>query len=197
MNTARTQRLEDLAPAVRGGDVEPGVHDEQGGRGRGRELHPRVHPEGHVGGADDGEHQEDVEPDPGRPVVTIELALGQGDGQVDDPGQQDRRPPPCTARPSGGPAPTSGNVIARRNRGGAVLGSQGRPVRGGRARTGSRPGACGPPPDGQVNGSRRAATPLEGGHLQRLLGGHPDHRGDAVPVAVGVRAPTTGCRRPG
>ncbi len=46
MNDGHEQRLEELVRAAGGHHVEPGVDDEQGGRGRGRELHPGVHPEG-------------------------------------------------------------------------------------------------------------------------------------------------------
>ena len=75
--TAEDAGFEELAPTPRRGHVEPGVDDQQGGGGGGRELHPRIDPERHVGGADDGEDQKEVEAHPGGPVVEVELRLGR------------------------------------------------------------------------------------------------------------------------
>ena len=176
-----------------GGDVEPGIHEQQDGGGRGRELDPWIHPEGHIGGAGDGEDQEDVEAHPGRPVVAVELPAWAGsrpDRRSTAPGP---RPQPCTATPSVGPCgdlPATGPV------------TQGMPLPRGRLRL-DRPVTahsaslrCPPPwstAGGPVQrGSARSEPRSRAATWRAAWVEIADHRRDPGPRAVGVEGPRLG-----
>ena len=175
------QGFEELGPVGRSGDVEPGVHEEERGRGGGRELDPRVHPEGHVGGAGDGEDQDACRIRPTPPGSAGRTAAGQGGGQIDDPREQDHGR--SRVEPGHPPGPPSALRCV------TCSGPSGPGGRSGRVRrplTGSAYG-----PDRLADRGRQRRRELsrdssrseprsERRHLQGLLGGDPHHRGDPV-----------------